>query len=198
MSERNIPYQHRCVLIFLVCLVGVMCVLSFASVPLYRLFCQRTGYGGTPKIALRASNEISNYPLNIRFNASVHRDLDWSFEPLQNHLVIRAGEVGLAFYRVRNNTDSPIVGIATYNVTPDKAGPYFNKIDCFCFEEQTLQPHQSIDMAVQFFIDPEIIRDAQARDVKTITLSYTFFSAKDPWINKYLGLPTMQRSAFIQ
>ena len=175
MSERNIPYQHRCVLIFLVCLVGVMCVLSFASVPLYRLFCQRTGYGGTPKIALRASNEISNYPLNIRFNASVHRDLDWSFEPLQNHLVIRAGEVGLAFYRVRNNTDSPIVGIATYNVTPDKAGPYFNKIDCFCFEEQTLQPHQSIDMAGQFFIDPEIIRDAQARDVQT-----------------------MQRSAFIQ
>src|SRR5438132_5493380 len=148
MSDRNIQRQHRHVLIFLMSLAGMMCVLSFASVPLYRLFCQRTGYGGTPKIALKAGNEISELALKIRFNASVHRDLDWSFEPLQTHLTLRAGEVGLAFYRVKNNTDAPIIGIATYNVTPDKAGPYFNKIDCFCFEEQTLQPQQSIDMTV--------------------------------------------------
>lgn len=190
MSDKNVSHSHRGTLTLLLSLVGMMCVLSFASVPLYRLFCQRTGYGGTPKIALKAGNEISNRRLNIRFSASLHRDLDWSFEPLQNHLTIRAGEVGLAFYRVRNNTDFPIAGVATYNVTPDKAGPYFNKIECFCFEEQILQPHQSIDMAVQFFIDPEITRDKQAKDVKTITLSYTFFSAKDPSINKYLGLPS--------
>ncbi|MGI4850977.1 MAG: cytochrome c oxidase assembly protein [Janthinobacterium lividum] len=189
MSKQHSSSSHRRVLIILVSLVGFMGALAFASVPLYRIFCQKTGYGGTPRIALRASSEISQHQLNIRFNASVHRDLDWSFEPLQNQLSLHAGEVGLAFYRVRNNTDQPIVGIATYNVTPDKAGPYFNKIECFCFEEQTLQPHQSIDMAVQFFIDPDIEKDKQARDIQTITLSYTFFSAKHPQVNQYLGLP---------
>ncbi len=190
MSLQNAPSVHRRTLIVLISLIGFMTALAFASVPLYRIFCQRTGYGGTPRIALRAGHEVSQHLLNVRFNASVHRDLDWSFEPLQNQITLRAGEVGLAFYRVRNNTNQPIVGIATYNVTPDKAGPYFNKIECFCFEEQTLQPHQSIDMAVQFFIDPEITRDKQASDIQTITLSYTFFSAKHPQVNQYLGLPS--------
>ena len=163
-----------------------MCVLSFASVPLYRLFCQRTGYGGTPRIALTASSKISMSTITVRFNASVHRDLPCSFEPLQNQLVLKAGEVGLAFYRVRNQTNQPLVGIATYNVTPDKAGPYFNKIECFCFEEQTLPPHQSIDMAVQFFVDPDLFKDKQAQDIQTITLSYTFFSAKNPVVQPYV------------
>ena len=173
-----------------------MGALAFAAVPLYRIFCQRTGYGGTPRIALRAGSEVSQHRVNVRFNASVHRDLDWSFEPLQNQISLNAGEVGLAFYRVRNNTDQPIVGIATYNVTPDKAGAYFNKIECFCFEEQTLQPHQAIDMAVQFFIDPAIEKDSQARDVQTITLSYTFFSTKHPQINQYLGLPQISQKRY--
>ena len=178
MEARKPSFRHRRLGILLATLVVAMSVLSFASVPLYRLFCQRTGYGGTPKIALKAGTKTSDVSLNIRFNASVHRDLGWSFEPLQTQITLKAGEVGLAFYRVKNNTGAPIVGIATYNVTPDKAGPYFNKIECFCFEEQRLEPHQSIDMAVQFFIDPDITKDPQTKDLKTITLSYTFFSAK--------------------
>jgi cytochrome c oxidase assembly protein subunit 11 len=197
MVRKGHPSPHQKTLIFLISLVIGMCALSFASVPLYRLFCQRTGYGGTPRIALQAVKEgIINHNITVRFDANVHQELDWSFTPLQDNLEIKVGEVGLAFYRVKNKSDNPITGIATYNVTPDKMGLYFNKIDCFCFEEQVLEPHQSIDMAVQFFIDPQIMKDNQAKEIKTITLSYTFFSAKNPKINQYLGLPALQRSSF--
>lgn len=178
-------------------LVGVlllaMTVLAFASVPLYRIFCQRTGYGGTPKIVAHGASCVIEREMTVRFSASVHRDLPWHFSPLQQEIKLCAGQTGLAFYQVKNRSSKPLVGIATYNVTPEKVGKYFNKIDCFCFEEQTLPPGQVIDMPVQFFIDPDIAKDPRMADIKTITLSYTFFNSKDPNIPEILGLPSLRR-----
>lgn len=168
--------------------------LSFASVPLYRIFCQKTGYGGQPQIAEDECRQIvTSRVLKIRFNADVHRDLPWQFKPLQFEMDIYPGQTGLAFYEVKNRSSQPVVGIATYNVTPEKAGIYFNKIDCFCFEEQTIKGAERADMPVQFFISPDIVKDKRLDDVNTITLSYTFFSAKDPNIPAILGLPSAQR-----
>lgn len=153
--------------------------ISFASVPLYRLFCQQTGYGGTPKLVYQGtfSHAPSPHQLTIRFNADVHRHLPWSFRPLQTQLLVQAGAQVTAFYEVTNLTSAPMTGIASYNVTPDKAAPYFNKIDCFCFEEQRVLPGPPMTMPVQFFIDPAIVKDHP--DVTTITLSYTFFEVND-------------------
>ena len=170
-----------------------MLAFSFASVPLYRIFCQKTGYGGTVKIALQAANNIQNRIIRVRFNADVHRDLPWSFKPLQQETSVYVGETGLAFYQVQNKTDKDITGIATYNVTPDKAGQYFNKIHCFCFEEQIIHAREKADMPVQFFIDPAIMNDPACADIKVITLSYTFFDSKDPNIPDILGLPNATR-----
>ncbi len=181
--------KNKRVLLLALSLLGAMLALSFASVPLYRLFCQRTGYGGTPKIVLKGANRIENRTFKIRFNADVHRDLPWSFSPLQTEMTLKAGELGLAFYRVKNDSPQSIQGIATYNVTPDKAGPYFHKVECFCFEEQIFEGNETLDMPVQFYIDPDIVKDPSLNDVKTITLSYTFFHAKHPNVLQYLGLP---------
>jgi cytochrome c oxidase assembly protein subunit 11 len=168
--------------------------LSFASVPLYRLFCQKTSYGGAPQIAQGECRQVIMSRLfKIRFNADVHKDLPWLFKPLQFELTVYPGQTGLAFYEVHNQDDTPLVGIATYNVTPEKAGVYFHKIDCFCFEEQTVKAGQTVTMPVQFYISPEIVHDPNLADVQTITLSYTFFSAKDPNIPRILGLPSPQR-----
>ena len=175
-------------------LLFAMIVLAFASVPLYRIFCQKTGYGGTPKIVAQgATHIVEGRPFKVRFAASTHRDLPWKFKPLQLEMEVLPGQNGLAFYQVTNRSQKSFVGIATYNVTPEKAGKYFNKIDCFCFEEQTLPAGQVIDMPVQFFIDPAIAKDPKLKDVHTITLSYTFFHAKDPNIPAILGLPTLRR-----
>jgi len=171
----------------------MLCV-SFAAVPLYKIFCQRTGYGGTPKLVINPCNNISSRIIKIRFNADVHMDLPWSFKPLQQEVVVNCGQTGLAFYEVENLGNIPFVGIAVYNVTPEKAGPYFNKIHCFCFEEQTIMPHIKTVMPVQFYIDPAIDDDLNLKDVQTITLSYTFFYAKDPNILQKLGLPSIAAS----
>ena len=149
--------------------------LAFAAVPLYRIFCQRTGYGGTTQVAVKFPDRIADRVLTIRFNANVGRGLPWSFTPLQKEVRVRAGEQAFAVYHVRNTSDKPMVGMATYNVTPDKAGPYFQKVECFCFLEQHLNAHQSIDMPLLFFIDPAIDDDPSLKDVETLTLSYTFF-----------------------
>jgi cytochrome c oxidase assembly protein subunit 11 len=180
--------------IILSAIVFSMLILAFASVPLYRIFCQKTGYGGTPKIALDESKAITNHRLTIRFNADVHRDLPWRFKPLQQSVEVYAGENALAFYHFENVSNQPLVGIASYNVTPDKAAPYFNKIQCFCFEDQILGPKQGVDMPVMFYIDPKIVDDPDLKDVRTITLSYTFFSSKHPNINKILGLPPVSKN----
>lgn len=156
-------------------LVVVMLGFSYASVPLYRLFCQKTGYGGTPKIVQNFSTVKGDAEIIVRFNADVDPNLPWVFTPLQKQLTARVGGQILAFYRVKNNSDKPIYGMATYNVTPDRAASYFNKVQCFCFEEQRLEPHQEVDMPVLFFIDPDFANDPKVAHLKTITLSYTFF-----------------------
>ena len=164
----------------MVLIIFGMLGLSFAAVPLYKIFCQATGFGGTPKIALKLPDRIEEKrSIRIHFNSDVSKKLPWVFTPLQKEIQVKAGELGLAFYRVQNTCDQPIKGIATYNVTPDKAGEYFNKIACFCFEEQCIMPHEVIDMPVQFFIDPDIINDSNLKDVQVITLSYTFFPVED-------------------
>lgn len=160
-------------------LVVFMLVMSFASVPLYRIFCQKTGYGGTPKIVTSLGTKLTNRWVRVQFNATVHRDLPWTFKPLQHEIMVRAGEPALVFYKVKNRSNKPLIGIASYNVTPTKVAPYFNKIKCFCFEEQRIEPGQELEMPVQFYIDSEIVENHQVDDVKVLTLSYTFFEAKD-------------------
>jgi cytochrome c oxidase assembly protein subunit 11 len=149
--------------------------LTAASVPLYRLFCQVTGYGGTTQVAEALPEAPLARTIKVRFNADVDPALPWSFRPLQREVEVRIGEQNLAFFQARNQSDRPVVGQAVYNVTPFKAGPYFDKIACFCFDEQRLEPGQEVDMPVSFFVDPAILDDPNTRDLTTITLSYTFF-----------------------
>ena len=168
----------------LLVLIGAMGTLTSYSVELYEIFCRVTGYGGTTQIAERASDRIVDRVITIRFNADTNAALPWKFEPAQHSLTVRAGQQALAFYRAESRSDRPIVGTATFNVTPSKAGQYFNKIDCFCFTEQTLDPGQIADLPVQFFIDPAIVDDPNLNDVSTITLSYTFFKSPDQGAGK--------------
>jgi len=158
---------------------------SFAAVPLYRLFCQLTGYGGTTQRAERAPaavpGEAGARIITVRFDANVSGNgLPWDFVPAERAMQVRVGEEHLAFYRATNRARVATSGQATFNVTPFKAGPYFSKIACFCFAEQTLGPGQSVDMPVSFFIDPAIAGDPGLADVDTITLSYTFFRIEPP------------------
>lgn len=161
--------------LILASVIFVMLGLAYAFVPLYKMFCQKTGFGGTPKIVELASTKSTNRSITIQFVANTQRDLKWSFVPLQSELMIKVGQNALAFYKAKNLTDRPIIGMATYNISPDKAGPYFSKVACFCFERQLLLPNQAMDMPVQFYIDPEIMDDPDLKDVNLITLSYTFF-----------------------
>jgi len=170
--------QNRNTVILICSILVVMTALAFASVPLYRVFCQRTGYGGTTQVAIAPRGDIRNRLIRVQFNADVNPLLPWRFIPMQKEIIVRAGEVSLAFYQAENLSDKPVKGMAVYNVTPDKAGIYFNKIECFCFIEQTLAPHQVMDMPVQFFIDGEFADDDNVADITTITLSYTFFPFK--------------------
>ena len=151
--------------------------LAYASVPLYRLFCQVTGFGGTTRIAEAPPAQPGERIVTVRFNADVSRALPWSFRPVQREIRLRVGEPGLAYYVARNDSEVPITANATFNVSPQKAGIYFNKVACFCFTEQRLMPGESVKMGVTFFVDPEIVDDPNQDDVKTITLSYTFFRA---------------------
>jgi cytochrome c oxidase assembly protein subunit 11 len=149
--------------------------LTAAAVPLYRLFCQVTGYGGTTQVAEALPAEPLAQTIKVRFNADIDPDLPWSFRPLQREVEVRIGEQHLAFYRAQNHSDRAVAGQAVYNVTPFKAGAYFDKIACFCFEEQRLAPGEEVDMPVSFFVDPAILDDPNTRALTTITLSYTFF-----------------------
>lgn len=165
--------------IILIFLCAAMLGLAYASVPLYRLICQKTGFGGTPQVAISASTHLSSSrEIVVQFVANTHRDLPWKFNPLQHEMRIKIGENKLAYYKAENQAPYPIIGMATYNVSPDKAAIYFNKVQCFCFEQQRLEPGQAMDMPVLFFIDPEFEKDPGLKDVKTITLSYTFFQYK--------------------
>ncbi len=151
--------------------------LGFASVPLYRLFCQVTGFGGTTQRvdeARAAEVRATSDMLSIRFDANVVRSMPWSFKPEQITQSVSVGGRRMAIYLARNDSDRPITGRATFNVEPEQAGKYFNKVQCFCFTEQTLQPGQEVRMPVIFYVDPKIKDDPDARDIEQITLSYTF------------------------
>ena len=154
--------------------------LSFAAVPLYRMFCAVTGYGGTPSIGLAAAPGASGGTIRVRFNADTNPALPWKFAPDQPEVTLKLGEEQVAFYHATNQARQAETGMALYNVTPDKVGRYFHKTACFCFNQQTLQAGQTMEFPVSFWVDPAIRDDPSTADVKTITLSYTFFrSLKD-------------------
>jgi len=156
-------------------LVCVMVGLAFAAVPFYRWICKVTGYEGTTNTADAAPGAVGERTMTIRFDANVARGMPWRFTPADQHVSVRIGEQTLAFYSATNLTNRPVTGQATFNVTPDKVAVYFDKIECFCFTEQTLAPGETIEFPVSFFVDPEILKDRELDGVKTITLSYTFF-----------------------
>ncbi len=149
--------------------------LSFASVPLYRLFCQATGFGGTTQRAAAAPDQIAGALVTVRFDAQTAPDLGWEFRPLESAVRLHPGEQREVLFRATNRTDEIVTGTATFNVTPAKTGIYFDKLQCFCFNEQRLGPGESRDMGVVFFVDPDLLKDPGTRDVRTITLSYTMF-----------------------
>jgi len=163
----------------LAAVVAGMVGLSFASVPLYRLFCQATGLGGTTQRAAAAPNAVADAIITVRFDAASAPDLGWEFHPLTKELRVHPGEQHEVFYRAVNRSPAPVTGTATYNVTPAKSGIYFDKLQCFCFTEQRLLPGESRDMGVTFFVDPDVLRDKDTSDVRTITLSYTMFRAPE-------------------
>lgn len=153
-----------------------MAGVTAASVPLYDLFCRITGYGGTPRTdGVAGAVTPRDRQVTVYFNADTAADLPWLFRPQQRSLKVRLGEERLAFYEAVNRADHPVVGRAVFNVTPFKVGSYFSKVHCFCFEEQTLQPGQRVDMPVSFYVDPALLEDVDAAGITQITLSYTFF-----------------------
>jgi cytochrome c oxidase assembly protein subunit 11 len=169
--------------VVLVCLgaLGVMGGVTAYSPTLYRIFCQATGYGGTTQRANKApaAAQVLDRVVTVRFDANVSPHLAWKFEPVQNTMDVKIGETALAYFRATNTSDKPLKGQASFNVTPEIAGVYFNKIECFCFKEQTLQPGQSADMPVTFFIDPAMAKDRDLSGIGNITLSYVFFPVEN-------------------
>lgn len=180
-TDAEMRDKNAATAVFVVAIVVGMIGLTFAAVPLYRWFCAVTGFGGTTQIADAgtANMQVLDRTVTVRFNASTHRDMPWDFKPLQNKVDLRVGESTLVFYEAANNTDAPVAGTATFNVTPLKAGQYFNKVQCFCFTEQVLAAGQDVSMPVELFIDPAIADDPNMDDIDTITLSYTFFRDDD-------------------
>ena len=167
---------NRRILVILSLGVAGMVGLAYASVPLYQLFCQVTGYGGTTQVTTDAAVEIvADHPVRVRFDANINPALEWRFEAVDAPVTLNPGEEVVINYRATNIGDAESTGTSTYNVTPVKAGPHFMKIDCFCFVEQTLQPGESVLMPVRFYIDPDIARESNTADVDEIILSYTFF-----------------------
>jgi cytochrome c oxidase assembly protein subunit 11 len=159
--------------------VAGMVGMAYAAVPLYDLFCRVTGYGGTTQVAQYDAGQIIDREVTVRFDASRARGVPVEFEPLQRSMRVRVGETALAFYRVTNTAAEPVTVVASYNVAPFKTGMYFAKLECFCFTDQTLQPGETMDMPVIFFVDPQMDDDRQLNDVQTITLSYTFWLSSD-------------------
>ncbi len=170
--------SHRKLAIILASVVTFMIGAAYASVPLYRLFCQVTGFGGTTQRAIAPSDRVTDRVVTVRFDANIDKTLDWHFKPLQSTQSVKVGENAIAFYRADNLSDRDTTGTAVFNVTPEKAGIYFQKIDCFCFEEQTLAARQGMDMPVLYYLDPTWIDDPDMADVREVTLSYTFFPVK--------------------
>jgi cytochrome c oxidase assembly protein subunit 11 len=181
MSKDTDPKRRHSILaLSLVGLVAGMVGLSFASVPLYRVFCQVTGYGGVPQRAEKAPGEVLDRTVTIRFDGNVDRALPWTFAPVQQTMDVKIGETALAFFKASNNSSVPLSGRAIFNVSPELAGRYFTKIECFCFKQQTLAAGQTVDMPVTFFVDPKFVDDEDTKDISEITLSYTFYRSDEP------------------
>ena len=174
MSERKPPNLMRKALPFFL-VPPLMVGAAYASVPLYNLFCRVTGFGGTTQTAEAGSTEVLDQTITVRFDASTARDMPWTFRPVETTHEVRIGETNIAFYEAHNPTDRTITGTAVYNVAPFTVGGYFTKIDCFCFTEQTLEPGETAQMPVTYYVDPEITRDPETDGVPEITLSYTFY-----------------------
>jgi len=178
MSERPTPVDLRKKAIPLVGVVLGMGALAWAAIPLYNIFCKVTGYAGTTQVANSGSDVVLERTVTVRFDGSTVRGMPWEFKAVTKPIKIRIGETALAFYEAYNPTDRVVAGTASYNVSPFSVGGYFTKIDCFCFTEQVLQPGERVTMPVTFYVDPEIVDDAEAAGVTTITLSYTFFETE--------------------
>jgi len=155
--------------------VAAMTGLAFAAVPLYEAFCKVTGYGGTTQVASAAASQILDRRIEVRFDANISPELPVAFTPSQRAQTLRIGETSVAFYTVRNLSDQPVTAVATFNVTPHAAGQYFAKLECFCFQDRTLQPGEEAELPVVYFVDPELVSDPDAREINSITLSYTYF-----------------------
>lgn len=153
---------------------------AFAAVPLYKLYCQVTGYGGTTQRVIEPSHAMFDRTVTVRFDANVTPGMKWKFEPMQKTLDVKLGENALAFYKATNYSDHTITGTAAFNVAPDVAGAHFNKVQCFCFKEQTLAPGETVEMPVSFFVGPDIASDPDAAHLTQITLSYTFYPVDKP------------------
>jgi cytochrome c oxidase assembly protein subunit 11 len=162
--------------VFALSMVG----MAFASVPLYRMFCQATGYGGTTQRAEKAPDKALDQTVVVRFDANVANGIGWAFLPEERQVTVKLGEIRMVKFIAENRTDTTTTGLATFNVTPGEVGQYFNKIACFCFSSQTLKPHERVEMPVTFFVDPALATDKENRYTDTITLSYTFFPSAAP------------------
>jgi len=179
-SAASLGDKNRKTALLAASVVAAMVALSFAAVPLYDTFCRVTGFGGTTQVAERTVGKtVLNRTVNVRFSASTHRDMPWEFKPIEPVVEVKLGQDNLIYYEAYNPLSVPIVGTASYNVTPFKAGPYFSKIDCFCFEEQTLQPGERVKMPVLFYVDSTMDDDEMMDNVSEITLNYTFFLLED-------------------
>lgn len=172
--------RNGATVLLLVSVVAGMIGLSFASVPLYRLFCSATGFGGATQRAKSAPTRVAAGLITVRFEAQIAPGLDSEFRPLKDQIAVHPGAQNQVFFRAVNRTATAVTARAVYNVTPAKSGIYFDKLQCFCFNNQTLAPGESIDMGVVFFVDPDILTDPSTRDVRSITLSYTMFRAPEP------------------
>ena len=170
---------------YLVFLVVFMASASFLSVPFYNWFCKVTGYGGATNVAQKESDIISDKIISVRFDASLEKGLEWEVKPVQRNMTLNLGETGLAFYEAYNPTDKPIAAQASFNVVPFSVGNFFNKIECFCFTEQILQPGEKIKMPVSFYVDPDLINNLESKNVTSVTLSYTFYEIDLPETASY-------------
>ena len=170
--------SNRRLVTTLLAVVVTMGALAWAAVPFYSWFCRVTGFAGTTQVATRGPDRVLDQTVRVRFDANVMPGLDWTFRPMQREMRVRIGETAMAFYEAVNNSDQTLTGQASYNVSPDAAGYFFDKIQCFCFTEQTLKPGEGVEMPLTFFVDPAIMADRDAGRIRDITISYTFFRSE--------------------
>ena len=172
--------RHRLTAAIVVGVVLLMTGASFAAVPLYRAFCQATGFAGTTQVAHEAPKQEGARTMTVRFDANVGPGLPWTFEPEVSQITLRTGATATVYFKVRNNAGRAITARAEYNVSPGEVGGYFDKISCFCFSEQTLGPTETVEMPVVFFLDPALEKDKTINDIQAVTLSYTFYQVRQP------------------